>query len=82
MYNCFVTRLFTLAVTVISITVSFAQVNDSVKNETLKKQFNSLINDAESYNEYRVIKTEQLNAFQKVIVDSVKSFNKVKNEAV
>jgi hypothetical protein len=52
--------------------ISFAQENSTeVVDQSLDQRFNSLVENSETFNEYKVIKKTTLNEFWKVVSDSV-----------
>lgn len=54
--------------------VVYSQEATSVKSPDLSSQFNSLKTESESFNDYKVIKTYNLNAFWKTVEDSLKNY--------
>lgn len=62
--------------------ISIAQQNDNTDDQTLNEQYNTLIENSETFNEYKVIKKNTLNDFWKVVSDSVALLNTEKKEAL
>lgn len=81
MFNTFHSRLSIVLIALSIPIVAMSQQNDSTFNQTLNEQFRILIQDSETYNEYKVIKQDKLNAFNNVIGDSVDAFTKSREEA-
>ncbi len=62
--------------------VSIAQQNETPKDQTLNQQYNTLIEKSETFNDYKVLKKNKLNAFWKTVSDSVSLADKSKREAL
>lgn len=72
---------FVLALTLFIIPASVAQNSEIIENQSLKDQYDHMIEKSETYAEYKVIKTEKLNAFWQTAQDSLKMINDQKNDA-
>lgn len=70
-----------LALTLFIIPASVAQNSEIIENQSLKDQYDHMIEKSETYAEYKVIKTEKLNAFWQTTQDSLKMINDQKNDA-
>lgn len=65
----------------LSFHVSTAQQGENNQNQTLNQQYNSLIENSETFNDYKVIKRNKLTDFWEVVNDSITLVNKSRREA-
>jgi hypothetical protein len=63
------------------ILISFQSNAQDNISQSLSQQYNSLIEDSETFNEYKVIKKTVLNDFWKVVGDSISENRAIKKEA-
>ncbi|MDH5475190.1 MAG: hypothetical protein OEX22_05815, partial [Cyclobacteriaceae bacterium] len=74
-------RLPLLACSFLIFVVSIAQNSETIESQNLSDQFDLLIQNSETYDNYKVIKQDKLNAFRSTMIDSLRSFTISSQEA-
>ena len=70
-----------LALTLLIIPACVAQHNETVENQDLNSQYSQMLDNAETYTEYKVIKQVKLNSFWQSVQDSIKMINGLKEDS-
>ena len=76
-----ITAIFLSLLTFGVINIAIAQNEEKAVQHNLNTQYETLIENSETFNEYKVIKKTKLDEFQKVVKDSLSMINNSKKEA-